>query len=54
MGPMEGFDFSVADFLQRGIDGKSINDLRRIKDDYPSIIPYDLKETGRWGRFCSR
>lgn len=54
MGPMEGFDFSVADFLQRDIDDKSINDLRRIKDDYPSIIPYDLKETERWGRFCSR
>lgn len=49
MGPMEGFDFSVADFLQRDIDDKSINDVRRIKDDYPSIIPYDLKETGRWG-----
>lgn len=27
MGPMEGFDFSVAEFLQRDIDDKSINDL---------------------------
>lgn len=27
MGPMEGYDFSVADFLQRDIDDKSINDL---------------------------
>lgn len=27
MGTIEDFDFSVADFLQRDIDGKSINDL---------------------------
>lgn len=54
MGPIEDFDFSVADFSQRDIDDKSINDLYIESKMTTLRLYYDIKETERWGRICSR